>query len=603
MRILLVVALCTALVLCHGASKSMECALCTVSLGLVEQHELQLKLQQKLLEKCDDGKNALKKTCEKAVGKIIDKLLKKARPETLCNKMSMCDGYEQCQLFPQWPLESLPSSPKEWPVERRKLLEGIDFQGDDHHVLKEWLTSIFRKHFVSANDEHPNFYTWARVLSSVIQDLHSDDKETDDGLKADDGCDKKDINCHIEAVAEHKPLQDADGDLYSSKEAELRGTDWRGTDCDDSNGSIYPGRKTEADGIDSNIDHNCNSIFGKNDTGSYEQQFCQDSQQRGLIMLGDSATAHFHLPPQWLTADGWNLNGARTFDKNELDFPMCSWGTGHVSADKCPYQYPLNDVPEGEIVSLYTLMRERNLCNNNDFENVGVNGARMTSSDSLINAMARDKSNDHPALVWLTLLGNDVCNGHVGTDHMTTPEVFYDKAMESLTKLDSLLPPNSYVVSVALFDGELLYDTMHAQQHPLGSSYSEFYDFLNCLEVSPCWGWLNSNSTAREQTTTRAQELDAVYEKILSTESQNFKNFEYIYFKPQWKDMFERFGKEYGVDALPRLIEASDGFHPSQTGNAVFAMDFFKFLEENHPEAIGPINPHNDEIRQMFFSA
>ena len=67
--------------------------------------------------------------------------------------------------------------------------------------------------------------------------------------------------------------------------------------------------------------------------------------------------------------------------------------------------------------------------------------------------------------------------------------------------------------------------------------------------------------------------------------------------------MFERFGKEYGVDALPRLIEASDGFHPSQTGNAVFAMDFFKFLEENHPEAIGPINPHNDEIRQMFFSA
>ena len=65
--------------------------------------------------------------------------------------------------------------------------------------------------------------------------------------------------------------------------------------------------------------------------------------------------------------------------------------------------------------------------------------------------------------------------------------------------------------------------------------------------------------------------------------------------------MFKQFAEEYGVDTLPRLIEASDGFHPSQTGNAVFAMSFFKYLEENYPEAIGPINPHNDEINRMFF--
>ena len=54
---------------------------------------------------------------------------------------------------------------------------------------------------------------------------------------------------------------------------------------------------------------------------------------------------------------------------------------------------------------------------------------------------------------------------------------------------------------------------------------------------------------------------------------------------------------------LKDLIEPSDGFHPSQAGNALFAQSFFKWIEDNHPDALGPINPHNDEIDRIFFSA
>jgi hypothetical protein len=35
-------------------------------------------------------------------------------------------------------------------------------------------------------------------------------------------------------------------------------------------------------------------------------------------MLGDSATAHFHIPPQWMTANGWNLDGILPFLTNEM---------------------------------------------------------------------------------------------------------------------------------------------------------------------------------------------------------------------------------------------------------------------------------------------
>jgi|EP01047_Picozoa_sp_COSAG01_P025654 hypothetical protein len=56
---------------------------------------------------------------------------------------------------------------------------------------------------------------------------------------------------------------------------------------------------------------------------------------------------------------------------------------------------------------------------------MGVNGARAASvapPGGIANGMARSRAHDVPAIVFHALIGNDVCNGHPGMEHMTTPE-------------------------------------------------------------------------------------------------------------------------------------------------------------------------------------
>jgi acyloxyacyl hydrolase len=171
--------------------------------------------------------------------------------------------------------------------------------------------------------------------------------------------------------------------------------------------------------------------------------------------------------------------------------------------------------------------------------------------------MARVPSTDHQSLVWFSLIGNDVCNGHPGFDHMTKPEDFYTHAVESLRAIDAKVVKGSHVVALALFDGELLYDIMSKHQvrillyhhvftclilvvlnhqHPVGSRYSDIYDFMNCLEENPCWGWLNTNQTVRRQTTQWSNDLNQVYRNISAT--IKFENFDFIFYSPNWVKLF-----------------------------------------------------------------
>ena len=63
----------------------------------------------------------------------------------------------------------------------------------------------------------------------------------------------------------------------------------------------------------------------------YEYKFCKNSQQRGFLSLGDSITAHFHLPEEWFDA---TTISAEAFDhvafiiENEADWPQLSLSTG-----------------------------------------------------------------------------------------------------------------------------------------------------------------------------------------------------------------------------------------------------------------------------------
>ena len=169
----------------------------------------------------------------------------------------------------------------------------------------------------------------------------------------------------------------------------------------------------------------------------------------------------------------------------------------------------------------------------------------------------------------------------------------------SLTALDAIVPKGSHVVAVALFDGELLYNTMHALQHPVGTTYQALYDFMNCEEENPCWGWLNSDPIVRANTTKISNSLNDVYQDIMDT--QSFTNFEFIFYSPPWVTLFA----DYALAGYPlsNLIEPMDGFHPSQAGNALFGQKFYEFLVNEHPEALGPENPYNAEIDALLASS
>jgi len=391
----------------------------------------------------------------------------------------------------------------------------------------------------------------------------------------------------LERVADHKPEFDFDGDLFSF-EPVLRGSNWRGKDCNDFDSTVYPGRY-KAPYIPS-IDHNCNGIKGVDERGnSYEEKFCSESGQLGTIVLGDSAGAHFSIPPEWMTAAAIDQNtysNLLSVLSNELDWPHQSGITGYVPSSQ-------NLMAE----SIYKKMVQRNRCNHRDYQNIAVNGCRSGSMYSdVIKTMARNSTLDAPALVFYELIGNDVCSPHKTLDRMTTVEQFKQNVLNSLDYLDQHLPKGSHVVFIGLANGLALWDNMNNRTHPIGVLYSTVYDYLNCLGISPCWVWMNSNETIRNAGQKRANELNTVYPEIIA--NYTYKNFDMAYYEYPFKgitDMWHKMGGETW-----QLIEAVDGFHPNQIANSLFADWMWETLQKEHPTFIGKENPYNDEIQKIF---
>merc|ERR1711907_346410 len=88
----------------------------------------------------------------------------------------------------------------------------------------------------------------------------------------------------------------------------------------------------------------------------------------------------------------------------------------------------------------------------------------------------------------------------------------------------------------------------------------DVYAFLNCLQISPCRGWMNSNETLRALTTDHANLLSSVLENI--TKTQTFSNFDLHYFPNPLTEAIKEFVAAGGQ--AWQLIEPVDGFHPSQ---------------------------------------
>ncbi|NXA59103.1 AOAH hydrolase, partial [Mohoua ochrocephala] len=392
------------------------------------------------------------------------------------------------------------------------------------------------------------------------------------------------------------PFEDSDGDKFSTFPT-LRGYHWRGRDCDDKNTTVYPGRRP--DNWDAKSDSNCNGIWGVDpkDGIPYEEKFCKGADSKGVVLLGDSAGAHFHIPPEWMTVTQMSAKSFANLPmafSDELDWPQFSEITGF-----------LNSTIGGWTDSLYLRLRKRNRCNHRDLQNISQNGIvyfPINMAPYLSFSLARNQLLDNPAIVIYATIGNDVCNGERDTlAHMTTPKEMLSNVVQALRYLDSHLPSGSHVILTGLVDGRFLWDNLHDRYHPLGQlnkdvTYSQLYSFLDCLQVSPCSGWLTPNETLRNLTSERALQLSNVLKEI--ARSEKFANFDIFYMDFPLRQTAEEWRKMGGEPW--QLIEPVDGFHPSQIAAALgTGITWQKALHE-WPQVLGKENPFNDQIEAIF---
>lgn len=391
-------------------------------------------------------------------------------------------------------------------------------------------------------------------------------------------------------VANHKPAKDLDGDGFSDART-LRGYDWRGKDCDDLRKDVYPGRKTKSAGTS---DHNCNGISDWD-----EAQFCKDSEMRRLIIFGDSASAHFHVPWGFDPSNPNLISQLVYMLENELDYPEWSWGTGYdFGSDNTSF-------PEGDVDSLYMRLVKRNRCNNNFRENLSVNGARSTSVvPDKTDALSSNATDDLPAIVFYAFVGNDVINPHIpeaeNAKQQTTPKEFREKVLLALSTIEKRLPNGSHVVLLGLEHGGNIWPHLQSRVHPGLSNnvttvtYRNVWDLLNCNGANPAFGWLDANESFRLFTSQRAQNLSNVLKDIARTNNHSFASFDLTYIDNP-DDEIAKDHMAAGGD-YAELVEWVGGGHPSQKMHALTAKKIWEQLERIRPDILGPVNPHNAEI-------
>ena len=406
-----------------------------------------------------------------------------------------------------------------------------------------------------------------------------------------------DICTYIPAICtvfdQHRPAFDHDDDGFSTFE-ELRGTHWRGKDCNDWSASTYPG-KASSDGF---VDENCNGIYGMNTTTwqPYEDSLCKGSGAMGVGVLGDSVSLHFHIPRSYVNVSELSAevmaHTMRLFG-NEAGWPMLSWMTGYANvSDYAP------DIPSGPMVSVYSKMVQRNKCNHRDYQNIGVNGYTSFDLYNLTQAVARNRTADKPMLLVFAMVGNDICTAY-NFENMTKPQEYHDNIVRAVFRADELLPSGSHIVLIPIADARILYNEMHNRIHPLGwvnkdITYRNFYDYFNCVGYSPCWGWMNHEESIRNQTFEVASKLNAQLPIIIAETRNKTKNVKVHYYGA----LFDQAIKSYSGDKAS-LIDEVDGFHPSQLGTALFGQTLWDAMIAEG-EIIPPMNPHNFEIVTRF---
>lgn len=280
-----------------------------------------------------------------------------SNPDVECKTLGYCSG--ECTLFNgTWPAAS-----PYWPtdggvVDTRRLSSEVE-GGVDKPSAADFTADAVHQYLkaVKAMEATQGSMTFTELITGFARSLSSGVLSAEklarlgrgvsgwtSGNGTDNPCDGGlDITCDINRVFDlHLPLTDGDNDTFAGSDAgsflndHFRGADWRGKDCNDSDSNIYPGRQTDA--YPPTVDHNCNGIFGVDQSSGqpYEQLYCSGSNApMGLAILGDSAAAHFHLPPQYLNARSFNWSGVLELAANEADWPQCESRTRVVASHAC----------------------------------------------------------------------------------------------------------------------------------------------------------------------------------------------------------------------------------------------------------------------------
>ncbi|XP_067932650.1 acyloxyacyl hydrolase-like [Watersipora subatra] len=550
----------------RGIDGGLECATCTVLLGLLDQlaevnnqtiveaaDALCLKLPTEFQKPCQTVSDIL-------VPIVVEMLAESANPDDICRGLALCytkKGTPPCALYKK----TLKFDAKRIAYYQKRTRK---------HLLHRWNVKL--------KDEG----SWSICELPVINLL---------------------CVAYSDVFDKQVPFYDDDKDLHSTEQT-LRGVSWKGKDCDDTDKDVYPGRKPKLL-HDVSYDSNCNGIWGfDNQTGkSYEEQFCDGTGQIGVVVIGDSVGAHFHAPQEWF--DPQLLTKASLHDlpfalENELDWPQLSLVTGYMNSTW--------SVAPGQTDSLYYRLFKRNRCNHRNYQNLAINGRESKDIVNVTRELRIDKNTDYPLLLIVELVGNDVCNNKPSDEtlkYMTTDKEMHDNLVQLFEELNKIVPSGSKVLIVGMADGDFLFKFLENRYHPFGRlrqdlKYPDIYDWWNCMRVTPCMGWLNSNATLRNLTTQRANALSQVMSDLSRTHQHHWSNLELNYVKCPITTVITKYLVEHGPDSGYQLIEPVDGFHPNQVGQALSAAEVWRHMELNLSHYLGDINKNNDAIKKVF---
>ena len=118
------------------------------------------------------------------------------------------------------------------------------------------------------------------------------------------------------------------------------------------------------------------------------------------------------------------------------------------------------------------------------------------------------------------------------------------------------------------------------------------------LASNPCFGFLNSNSTWRDFTANRAEQLNQVLRDAAAGGGYStLQTITYVDY-PINRTTVAQWAAAGKTPA--ELFEAVGGGHPSQTSHALTAAAVWAALEARAPAALGPVNPNNAEIAKVY---